>query len=96
MDPVLDVCVRQPIMDPVLDVCVRQPSHGPADGQELRVLNRAKHIWLAFLGGAVALLCLVCLLLRLRQYKRRLQLQRTSFSAVSLEDRVPLEDTALL
>ncbi len=25
MDPVLDVCVREPIMDPVLDVCVRVP-----------------------------------------------------------------------
>ncbi len=25
MDPVLDVCVREPIMDPVLDVCVRKP-----------------------------------------------------------------------
>ncbi len=24
MDPVLDVCVREPIMDPVLDVCVRR------------------------------------------------------------------------
>ncbi len=24
MDPVLDVCVREPIMDPVLDVCVRE------------------------------------------------------------------------
>jgi hypothetical protein len=25
MNPVFDVCVREPIMDPVLDVCVREP-----------------------------------------------------------------------
>ncbi len=30
MDPVLDVCVGEPIMDPVLDVCVREPSPGPS------------------------------------------------------------------
>jgi hypothetical protein len=29
MDPVLDVCVREPIMDPVLDVCVREPIMDP-------------------------------------------------------------------
>ncbi len=29
MDPVLDVCVREPVMDPVLDVCVREPVMDP-------------------------------------------------------------------
>jgi hypothetical protein len=29
MDPVLDVCEREPIMDPVLDVFVREPSMDP-------------------------------------------------------------------
>ncbi len=29
MDPVLDVCAREPIMDPVLDVCVREPIMDP-------------------------------------------------------------------
>ncbi len=28
MDPVVDVCVREPIMDPVVDVCVREPMIG--------------------------------------------------------------------
>ncbi len=28
-DPVLDVCVREPIMDLVLDVCVREPIMDP-------------------------------------------------------------------
>ncbi len=30
MDPVLDVCVREPIMHPVLDDCVRRPIMDPA------------------------------------------------------------------
>ncbi len=29
MDPVLDVCVREPIMDPRLDDCVREPIMDP-------------------------------------------------------------------
>ncbi len=29
MDPVLDVCVREPIKNPVLDVCVREPIMDP-------------------------------------------------------------------
>ncbi len=29
MDPLLDVCVREPIMDPLLDVCVREPIMDP-------------------------------------------------------------------
>ncbi len=29
MDPLLDVCVRGPIMDPLLDVCVRGPIMDP-------------------------------------------------------------------
>ncbi len=29
MDPLLDVCVREPIIDPLLDVCVRAPIMDP-------------------------------------------------------------------
>ncbi len=36
MNPLLDVCVRKPIMDPVLDVCVRKPIMDP-------VGNAAEH-----------------------------------------------------
>ncbi len=38
MDPVLDVCVREPIMDPVLDVCVREPITDPE--RELFCISR--------------------------------------------------------
>ncbi len=45
MDPLLDVCVREPIMDPLLDVCVRELAHGPT----------LTDLQLLFVGGCIPL-----------------------------------------